>query len=246
MSGRQLELFGKGTSEETAEPTKPAGPIEDYLTSKCSSPVVVVFTDNSSTMIHVRRKSGYTVRLHRMFAEAPEGVLSALAVYMKWPKHGASNAKLSSFIKEHSHLVRTRTRQPGIKTQGQVYDLREIYDNLNKEYFDGCVKKPITWGRAFKGRRKRSIRFGCVDHNDGLIRINPALDAGFVPDYFIEYIVYHEMLHCLVDSRRSANGRNMPHHGGFREREKKFKRYGEALDWQKKNLCRFLGRKRRR
>jgi len=127
-------------------------------------------------------------------------------------------------------------------TCGRYYNLKQIYNRLNESYFDGKLKKPITWGKPFKGRRRRSIRFGYVDSNAGVIRINPSLDAKFVPEYFVEFIVFHEMLHCLVDAKVSPNGRTLAHHSGFRKREKEYECYREAIKWQDENIHRFLKR----
>jgi hypothetical protein len=179
-----------------------------------------------------------------MFAGAPEKVLNALAVYMKWPRHKASNATLSEYITSNSHLVRKRPpKRSKTRTRGKHYDLEDIYSRLNSEHFDGAVRAPITWGRPYRGRRRSSIRFGCVEPDTGMIRVNPALDQDFVPEFFVEYIVFHEMLHCQVESRRTPSGRMMSHHAEFRHREREFPMYEEALRWQKQNLHRFMGKR---
>ena len=244
-AGRQLELFlDEKLPEKLDEESRNAGSIASYLSSRCARPVKVVFTDNTSTMITVHQSPACSVRLHRMFACAPSKVLSALAVYVKWPRHRASNAALSRYIKEKSHLIKpAHTRGRRIITRGRYFDLKDVFEKLNREYFDGKVTAMITWGRPFRGRRRRSIRFGCVDREAGVVRINPSLDAPFVPGFFLEYIVYHEMLHCLVGAQFSADGRELAHHRAFREREKQYARYHDALRWQNENFHRFLGKR---
>jgi hypothetical protein len=123
--------------------------------------------------------------------------------------------------------------------------LKEIYSRLNAEYFKETVRNAITWGRQYRGTRRSSIRFGCVEAETGTIRINPALDQEFVPGYFVEYIVYHEMLHCQIESRRTPSGRMMSHHADFRRREREFPMYDKALKWQKENLHKFMGKRGR-
>lgn len=245
MTDRQLELFTDGSLREAVEDSRDAQRIEQYLRLRCSHAVHVRLTDNTSTMISVRRTAGYRVRLHHMFARAGTDILNALAVYIKWPRHRSSNAKLSRYIKENRRLVKDSAGKPlRVSTKGRYYDLAGIYDRVNDKYFAGELAMPITWGRPFSGRRRRSIRFGCVDHSAGIIRINPSLDASFVPKYFVEYIVFHEMLHCVIDTRLSENGRVLAHHGDFKRRERTFVRYDDAVMWQNENFCRFLGKKR--
>lgn len=243
--GRQLKLFSdEKLLEQSNEESRRAESIASYLSSRCARPVKVVFTDNTSTMITVHHTPACSVRLHRMFAVAPSKVLSALAVYVKWPRHRASNATLSRYIKEKSHLIKpARPRGRRIKTRGRHFDLKAVFEKLNREYFNGELTAMITWGRPFRGRRRRSMRFGCVDREAGVVRINSSLDAPFVPGFFLEYIVYHEMLHCLVGAQVSADGRELAHHRAFRERERPYARYHDALRWQNENFHRFLGKR---
>jgi hypothetical protein len=247
MGKRQLELFPDDNSKDLADcDSSRLQEIAEYLSSRCRRPVRIVFTDNTSTMISVDRSPSCRVRLHHMFAGAPEPVLNALAVYLKWPRHKASNAVLSEYITRNTHVVKKRSaRKRRLRTRGEFFDLKDIRERLNLEYFNGAVKAPITWGRPYRGKRRRSIRFGCVEPDSGTIRINPALEQAFVPAYFVEYIVFHEMLHCLMEPRRTPSGRTMPHHSDFRRREREFHKYDEALKWQKKNLYRFMGKRGR-
>jgi hypothetical protein len=244
MTVRQLELFAQARPVERAgDNSENAGRISRYLSSRCGRTVKVVFTDNTSTMITVNRSAACKVRMHHMFADAPQEVLNALAVYVKWPRHKASNATLSRYIREKGCLIKSAPKKAlNPVTSGRYFDLELIYKNLNEEYFDNKVTVPITWGKPFRKRRRRSIRFGSVDHKVGVIRINPSLDARYVPAYFIEYIVFHEMLHCLIDAEISPKGRTLAHHSGFRKREKEYARYREALKWQDENIQRFLKR----
>lgn len=76
-----------------------------------------------------------------------------------------------------------------------------IYSSLNEEYFDGSLSVDITWGRRQTRGVYRKRRLGSYDAAGSLIRIHPALDKPAVPRFFIEYIVYHEMLHAAIGIR---------------------------------------------
>ncbi len=77
---------------------------------------------------------------------------------------------------------------------------------------------------------KRTLGSYCLRTNT--IRINPVLDRKTVPDYFIGFIVYHEMLHADMGVCR-INGRRSVHSSEFRKRERMFKEYEKALAWEK-------------
>lgn len=73
-----------------------------------------------------------------------------------------------------------------------------------------------------------------------MIRVHPLLDAPFVPQWFMEYVLYHEMLHAVVPDEWDANGRRCVHTEAFREKEKRFPLYRRARKWEAENLGRFL------
>ncbi len=65
-------------------------------------------------------------------------------------------------------------------------------------------------------------------------RINPILDNERVPYYFIEFVVYHEMLHAHIRVQKK-NGRRSVHSKEFRDREKMFRDYEDAMAWENRN-----------
>ena len=66
---------------------------------------------------------------------------------------------------------------------------------------------PLTWGRGGGRARRGGLTFGSYDPVLALIRIHPVLDRRDVPRYFLESVVYHEMLHHhlggVPDTRRA-------------------------------------------
>src|SRR5215468_5937811 len=202
-------------------------------------------TDNRFTMISVRRDRGpvYRVRLHHMFVSAPPPVTRALARYISHNESQASR-DLSRFIEENQEAIRRapRRRPPGLtlETQGEIYDLRQIYDELNTIYFERKIDARITWGaRGGRRRRRTSIKMGSYSVEDRLIRIHPALDRRFVPRYFIDWIVYHEMLHQVHDIP-VVGGRRQFHTPEFIAQESNFEHFQRARDWERRNLDRLL------
>ena len=110
--------------------------------------------------------------------------------------------------------------------QGEVYDLDRMFAKLNRKYFDGQIPKPtITWSQ----RRNRSIHGHHDDHFDS-ITISKTLDSTAFPDWFVEYILYHEMLH-IKHPARLINGRRYRHTSAFRLDERRFLQYEQAQKW---------------
>lgn len=112
--------------------------------------------------------------------------------------------------------------------QGSHYNLKEIYDAMNAEYFEGKLSLRISWSKTRNIQPRRRIVLGSYHQDQALIRINQRLDAPHIPYSFISFIVYHEMLHhVLPPLKRSHNGRRI-HHLAFTEREAQFKHYAEV------------------
>jgi hypothetical protein len=132
-------------------------------------------------------------------------------------------------------------RQFEFNTEGVHFDLREIFDRLNAKYFGNRLKRyHIMWGRRRKQRPQSYIVFGSIQEQDRVIRIHPLLDREFVPSWYIDYVVFHEMLHAFVPDKYDRSGRRIIHHEGFLAREREFTYYQRAVKWEQQNLARFL------
>jgi predicted metal-dependent hydrolase len=206
--------------------------------------LTVKVTDNRYTMVMVRRGAGaYTVRLHRMFADADAKLLRALARYVVHNDQRAS-AAIGAFIEEHQHVIRRqprRVRRVVLRTAGRAHDLQPIYDRLNRAYFGGTLEARITWGTAPRRQRpRRSIKMGSFAVEDRIIRIHPVLDHPSVPEYFVAWIVFHEMLHGKYEVVRKGDRRCF-HSKAFVAEERTFQDYEKACAWERANMDRLLG-----
>lgn len=126
-------------------------------------------------------------------------------------------------------------------SQGRVFNLRAIFDKLNAEYFRNRLRDySIVWGRRRKGRPRDQIVFGTIQEDDRIIRIHPLLDRRFIPTWFVEYVIYHEMCHAVVRDEYDSSGRRIVHHEKFFERERRYRWFRRAKTWEQENLARFL------
>ena len=204
----------------------------------------VVLTDNLYSMVTIKRGDGVlTFRIHHMFADAPASVLRAMARYAESQSRDSASM-LRAYIDANDDRVRRREspRPMTVDVQGKHHNLQALFDELNAAYFDGGIKARITWGPRTKRKRSRdSIKLGSYTVEDALIRIHPVLDAADVPRFFVEWVVYHEMLHEIHDMP-IVDGRRVYHTAEFRRAEAQFDRYAEAVMWERTHLEKLLDR----
>jgi hypothetical protein len=206
--------------------------LKDYLQKTSSKPVFLTLTRNTVSMLSIReREAGISIRLHRMFLNADTSVLDEIGTFIKRRKKPI--LKVREFIlRNQTCLAARKPRAVSINTRGRHYNLLEIFDELNREYFSGTVTAAITWGKRSPRRAVRKRRLGSFQRDRNIIRINPVLDSSRVPRYFIEFVVYHEMLHASASFGICA-GRPRVHTKEFKQRERDFKYYEKALQWER-------------
>ena len=144
--------------------------------------------------------------------------------------------------KRHIATVHTPLqRQFEFATEGRYFDLRAVFDKINARYFRNRLRNySIAWGRRRRERPESCIVFGSIQEEDRMIRIHPLLDRQFVPQWYLEYVIFHEMLHAFVPDRYDSAGRRIVHHPGFVQRERRFRHYRRSIEWERENLGRFL------
>jgi len=204
--------------------------------------VLLSVHDNRSTMISFRREPPLLrLRVHHLFLEAPRAVVEAIADYAGRGKRAAGRV-LDEYIADRQERIRAEARRASaLSTRGKCFDLAEVFERLNALYFQNTIRARIGWGRHARRGRRKSIRLGVYDHRAREIRVHPALDRPDVPLFFVEYIVFHEMLHQVFPSARDS-GRHVHHPRAFRDRERAFPRYAAALAWEKEHLHALLRR----
>ena len=186
------------------------------------------------------RENHLRVRVSDLFIDAPRPVIHALALILlaKLYRRKLDSTVhriyrgfiLSAEIQERARTARfTRGRgQRGNGPCGRHVNLEECFDRLNDVHFNGSLDKPrVTWSE--RGSRRTLGRYDATRHAISISRI---FDSPRVPDYVIDYVMFHEMLHikhqsCIQDCRI------LVHTSEFRAEEKTFPRYREATHWLK-------------
>ena len=219
--------------------------LEERLRALTGRPLSLAVTENSISVLSVRRSGGKTsLRLHSIFLRAGTEVVSEIARFLESRKKGERFPVLSRFIRENMGLIekadkRAARPQPKPKAAGRFHDLASAYDSINRQYFGGRVLCDIGWGRR-SGARGYAVKRRTLGSyrppekgGTGLISINPILDRRRVPSYYVRFVVYHEMLHAHLGVS-VENGRRRLHTPEFRRRERLFVEYRRAMEWERR------------
>jgi predicted metal-dependent hydrolase len=107
--------------------------------------------------------------------------------------------------------------------QGQVYDLRSIFEELNFKYFHGLMAAPrLGWSV-----RPWRTTLGHYDPAHHAIVLSKILDTKKAPELIVQYIMFHEMLHLRFPTEHRG-ARRCVHTKEFKRAEKQFEGFAEA------------------
>lgn len=175
------------------------------------------------------------VRLSDVLEGAPASVQEALAyilmakLYRK-PVPKMYNHRYKLFvnradIRRKAMLLRqARGRKQLSSAQGLVFDLEELFRDLNDRFFDGLLAQPrLSWSPQVSRRM-----LGHWDPAHNAIVISRIFDQPGMPRLLVEYILYHEMLHLKYPAEYRTHRRCI-HTRAFKEEERKFPGYDEAV-----------------
>ena len=178
------------------------------------------------------------IRLSDLLADAPANVLHALALILlakvyRRTVDGTHHGTYRSFIlrsdmQERARAARTvrgRGPRPAV-AKGKWRNLEENFDRLNAAYFEGRLVRPrLAWAAT----RSRRI-LGRYDATHQTVFISLLFDSPTVPDFVLDYVLYHELLHIKHPSR-AGNCRLVAHTPEFRVAERRFQGFKRATEW---------------
>jgi hypothetical protein len=189
-----------------------------------------------SNLVHTIRLRDDTayVRLSDILQTAPLSVLEAAAAILlgRLYRRRAPRELIEAYRHysvasgTHKRVMSTRFKR-GRRNQsgaaGTSHDLAPMFSALNKKYFGGKLHRPrLGWSK-----RNWRAQLGCFDPGLDQIVVNTRLDRAEVPQYVVEYVLYHEMLHVRHPIRVAACGLQA-HSAAFRAEERRFADYDRA------------------
>ncbi|WP_420834633.1 hypothetical protein [Chlamydia avium] len=119
---------------------------------------------------------------------------------------------------------------------GKVFDLYKIYQRLNAQFFERKLHLTIGWFGRERSKSVCKAVLGSYHEGEKAIRIHRSLDRKDIPLFFMEYLIYHEMVHSIVPREYSVSGRTIFHGKKFKEYERRFPLYEKAIAWEKANV----------
>jgi len=202
----------------------------------------------------VREREGRLhLRLSDHLAGAPDAVLEGvvgilLARYFRLPDSRANpeavrayREYLNSAHAEGKSAQRRKERgRKHIDPVGRHRSLLESYLRVSLDLDLALPQVPkLSWSKTVSGHR-----FGHWDPDHGVVVISQILDDPDVPEFVLDYVLYHELLHVLHPVRMGSGTKRIVHGAAFRRDERRFARWQEGEEWIAK-LARRSRRRRR-
>jgi hypothetical protein len=180
----------------------------------------------------IRLESGsLRVRISDLLESAPALAYILLGKLYRKPIARLYNHRYRLYLnrrdmRRQANLVRQiRGRKFVSGPKGAVYDLEEIFERLNRRFFDGLMGMPrLGWSRGIS----RNM-LGHFDPSHNAIIISRIFDQPGRSALALEYVMFHEMLHLQFPVDHNGARRRV-HTKEFREAEKKFPQLKEAKE----------------
>jgi len=192
------------------------------------------FPYSSLTLTIRRREEVVYVRFSDLLRRAPLEVLEGAGALLlsRMYRRRAPRALVQPYL-QYARSDRTRGRIHRMRrsrvlpvatmAQGCHYDLGSLFDRINQQYFGGELQRPHIGWSSRSWRRQ----FGCYDPGPNQIVLNRRMDRPGIPQFVVEYVLFHEMLHVKHPTRRSGCTL-VSHSSEFRGEEKRFAEFAMA------------------
>lgn len=174
-----------------------------------------------------------TLSISEGFIRSSDEVLSAVLQSALVGKTEASNRIIRQFsVSEECSDVLLEldlVAQIAAETaQGSFYNLDELFERIDREYFGGKMLKPrLVWSGILSNRK-----LGHYERTRDRVVLSQILDDRHIPRCVIEFVLYHELLH-KHHGIKWVNGRCLAHTPEFRRSERKFGHYQAAESFLK-------------
>ncbi|MCC5645519.1 M48 family peptidase [Nostoc sp. CHAB 5824] len=251
-SSRQIYSWMKFLTEEVnlqlhLESTLRVQQIAQQMLAKHGQSVKLMIEFTSFALLYKGKRSGDAANIivNEGFINASEEVITALVESALFGRNQdntrlirsfASSEEYSNVLLELDLIAEVIAENP----QGKFYNLNELFDKLNREYFAATLAKPrLAWSQINTYRK-----FGHYEPARDRVVISLTLDNGSVPEFVSEFVLYHELLH-KYHGTNWVQGRRMVHTREFRVSESQFKLYNEASRWLEKLATGQTSKRRR-
>ena len=196
---------------------------------KLIPPKLAIRITHSNYLYRVNQAMGLvSLQIHEGFINAPLEIKEQVVLSALDRKNRRYAKSIRAYNSSETYQRITAELNAGSQVnrhsyKGSHFDLKELFDQINQEYFKGKLEQ----ARLMWSARRSNRRLGYYDPHSNTITINRRFDTPDTPGILVEYVMYHEMLHQHLGVRE-ANGRRYAHTSAFKRAEKRFKDYQTA------------------
>jgi len=138
--------------------------------------------------------------------------------------------------------------------QGRIYNLEKVkkdlitrYQNIFKPDFP-YSPPPAYWSKYPWKKEMASYRYNVTGFGHFIV-VNRIFDSKAVPLFVLEYLLFHELIHSIIEQKvkvKKMNFNPYPDHGvHFRWLMEKYENFQPAKEWLKENWYSLIGPKRK-
>jgi hypothetical protein len=205
----------------------------EYRPGEVRSVRVRFFPFRSTLYSFKYKRSQVQVKFHLAFRRASDAVILQAARLMlcrsRVERQKIQRKEYDRFIRSIPH---TDFKLPGarksvrtsLSPDGVHRHLADSFQRVNEIYFKTQLKQPeLCWSPV----HARRILGSYQARNDRLI-ISRVFDSPKVPEFVLDFLMYHELLHKFLGIGERSDGKRCLHGHEFKVLERRFHRYGEA------------------
>lgn len=168
---------------------------------------------------------------HEAYIFAPKPILESLVLAARHAKQPSALSQIRAYADGpefmlHSQQLTSIGLHPSSQAVGIHQDLQQIFERVNARYFDNQLNQPqLSWSQSLTYRK-----YGHYQPSTDSLMLSASLDNPKIPDYVLDFAMYHELLHKHL-GYYTINNRRFAHHAAFRELEAQFPQYEEAIKY---------------
>lgn len=182
----------------------------------------------------VPRPHTFTLMLHEGFLTAPAQVRTQL---VQLAEKSRSKKKVFNQLKAYSKSAPYRAVVQAMNQHakavyyepdavGKFSHLKDSFQRVNWAYFEGKQSLPhLQWSK-----RATTRKLGHYNPIPDTIQVSNVLDNPKVPEYVLDYVMYHEMVHRTLGIEE-INGRKSSHNAAFHALEREYTYLEQARNY---------------
>ncbi len=192
------------------------------------------YVDAKST---VRERDGRLhFRVSDRLAGAPEAVLEGvfgilLCRILRLPESRADRDAVRAYREHlngpHGAPFSGPRGRKHIEPVGEHRSLLESFLRVSLDMDLALPRVPtLSWSKT-----RATHRFGHWDPDHNAVVVSQVLDDPEVPEFVLDYVLYHELLHILHPVRMGSGTKRIVHSAAFKRDERRFPRWKEGEAW---------------